>query len=50
MVTDFDADSISVIETSTDEVASSYLIGTKPVRGVVSADNFAHVRQQFRIE
>ena len=39
MVTDFDADSISVIETSTDEVASSYLIGTKPVRGLVSADN-----------
>jgi YVTN family beta-propeller protein len=39
MVVDFDADSISIIETTTDEVASSYLIGTKPARGVVSADN-----------
>ncbi len=39
MVTNFDGDSISIIETTTDEVASSYLIGTKPARGLVSADN-----------
>jgi YVTN family beta-propeller protein len=28
-----------VIETTTDEVGGSYLIGTHPVRGIVTADN-----------
>jgi YVTN family beta-propeller protein len=38
-VTNFDADSVSIIETTNNEVGGSYLIGTKPARGVVSADN-----------
>ena len=32
-------DNISIVETGTNEVGGSYLIGTKPVRGVVTADN-----------
>src|SRR4029077_9704484 len=39
IVCDFDSDSISIIETTTDEVNGSYLIGRHPTRGVVSADN-----------
>ena len=39
MVCNFDSDSISIIETTTDEVSGSYLIGRHPTRGVVSADN-----------
>ena len=39
VVTNFDSDSISIIETSTNEVAGSYLIGTHPARGVVNSDN-----------
>jgi YVTN family beta-propeller protein len=38
-VCNFDSDSISIIETSTDEVSGSYLIGRKPSRAVVNADN-----------
>ena len=30
---------MSIVETTTNEVGGSYLIGTQPVRGVVSADN-----------
>src|SRR5262249_35398255 len=39
IVCNFDSDSISIIETTTDEVNGSYLIGTHPSRGVVSSDN-----------
>jgi YVTN family beta-propeller protein len=38
-VCNFDSDSISIIETTTDEVSGSYLVGTHPARGVVSNDN-----------
>jgi YVTN family beta-propeller protein len=39
IVCNFDSDSVSIIETTTDEVSGSYLIGTHPLRAVVSADN-----------
>jgi YVTN family beta-propeller protein len=39
MVTNFDSNNISIIETSTNEVGGSYLIGTRPARGIVSSDN-----------
>src|SRR5205823_14332681 len=39
VVCNFDSDSISIIETTTDEVSGSYLIGSHPSRGVVTADN-----------
>ena len=39
MVANFDSDSISIIETSTNEVGSSYLIGTHPSRGLVTGDS-----------
>jgi YVTN family beta-propeller protein len=39
MVANFDSDSMSIIETTNNEVGGSYLIGTKPARGVVSEDN-----------
>jgi len=39
IVTNFDADSVSIIETATNEVGGSYLIGTRPARSVVSGDN-----------
>ena len=35
----FDADTISIIETTPNEVSGSYLIGAQPARGVVSLDN-----------
>ena len=35
----FDAGSISMIETTPNEVSGSYLIGDHPTRGVVSLDN-----------
>ena len=35
----FDAGSISIIETAPNEVSGSYLIGSQPTRGVVSLDN-----------
>ena len=35
----FDAGSISIIETTANEVSGSYLIGAQPTRGVVSLDN-----------
>ena len=43
MVCNFDSDSISIIETSTDEVGESHLIGTHPVRGLVTADSRLYV-------
>jgi YVTN family beta-propeller protein len=39
MVCNFDSNNISIIETTTNEVGGSYLIGTRPARGVVTADN-----------
>jgi YVTN family beta-propeller protein len=39
IVCNFDSDSISIIETPTDEVSGSYLIGTHPTRAVISNDN-----------
>jgi len=39
IVCNFDSDNISIIETTTDEVSGSYLIGTHPARALVSADN-----------
>jgi YVTN family beta-propeller protein len=38
-VCNFDSGSVSVIETAANEVGGSYLIGTKPVRGLVTSDN-----------
>jgi len=35
----FEAGSISVIETTANEVSGSYLVGYEPTRGVISADN-----------
>jgi DNA-binding beta-propeller fold protein YncE len=35
----FDAGSISIIETTPNEVSGSYLVGEQPTRGVISADN-----------
>lgn len=35
----FDSDTISEIETSTDDVSGAYIMGSHPVRGLVSADN-----------
>ena len=49
VVCNFDSDSISIIETTTDEVSGSYLIGRHPSRGVVYSGQFASVREQFRI-
>jgi YVTN family beta-propeller protein len=39
MVSDFDADSISIIETGSDEVGSSALVGQHPAHGIVTLDN-----------
>jgi YVTN family beta-propeller protein len=39
IVCNFDSDNISMIETTTNEVGNSYLIGTHPARGVVTADS-----------
>ena len=38
-VCNFESDSVSVIETTPNEVSGSYLIGTKPVQGLVTSDN-----------
>jgi len=38
-VSNFNSDTISELTTSTDEVGGAYLMGTHPVRGLVSADN-----------
>jgi YVTN family beta-propeller protein len=39
MVSNFESDNISIIETANNEVGGSYLIGTRPARGVVTLDN-----------
>jgi YVTN family beta-propeller protein len=38
-VSNFDSNSISEVATSTDDVGGAYLMGSHPVRGLVSADN-----------
>jgi YVTN family beta-propeller protein len=38
-VSNFDSDSISEVVTSTNDVGGAYLMGSHPVRGLVSADN-----------
>jgi YVTN family beta-propeller protein len=38
-VSNFDSDTISELTTSSNEVGGAYLMGTHPVRGLVSADN-----------
>ena len=38
-VSNFDSDTISEIETGTDDVSGAYIMGSHPVRGLVSADN-----------
>jgi YVTN family beta-propeller protein len=39
IVNNFDSDNISVIETATNEVGETYVIGSNPARGLVTADN-----------
>jgi YVTN family beta-propeller protein len=39
MVCNFGSNSISIVETTTNEVGGSYLIGSQPARGTVTADN-----------
>ncbi|MFI5073006.1 MAG: YncE family protein, partial [Terriglobales bacterium] len=39
MVSNFDSSSISIVETTTNEVSGSYLIGQHPARGLVTSDN-----------
>ena len=38
-VSNYESDTISELTTSTNEVGGAYLMGTHPVRGLVSADN-----------
>ena len=38
-VNNFDSNSFSIVEAYTNEVGGSYLIGSNPVRGVVTSDN-----------
>ena len=47
-VANFDSDSISEIVTSTDDVTSSYLMGSHPVTCLVSADNSLLYVSNFR--
>jgi YVTN family beta-propeller protein len=47
-VSNFDSDSISEIVTSTDDVGGAYLMGSHPVRGLVSSDNSLLFVSNFR--
>jgi YVTN family beta-propeller protein len=47
-VSNFDSDSISEIETSTDDVSGTYLMGSHPVHGLVSPDNSLLYVSNFR--
>ena len=38
-VSNYDSDTISELTTSSNEVGGAYLVGARPVRGLVSADN-----------
>jgi YVTN family beta-propeller protein len=47
-VSNFDSDTISEIETSTNEVSGAYLMGSHPVRGIVNDDNSLLYVSNFR--
>ena len=47
-VSNFDSDSISEIETTTDDVSGAYLMGPQPVHGLVSPDNSLLYVSNFR--
>ncbi len=47
-VSNFDSNSISEIVTSTDDVGGAYLMGSHPVRGLVTADNSTLYVSNFR--
>lgn len=47
-VANFDSDSISEVETSTNDVSGAYLMGSHPVHGLVSADNSLLYVSNFR--
>jgi YVTN family beta-propeller protein len=47
-VSNFDSDSISEVETRTNDVAGAYLMGSHPVHGLVSADNSLLYVSNFR--
>jgi YVTN family beta-propeller protein len=47
-VSNFDSDSISQIETRTNDVTGAYLMGSHPVHGLVSADNSLLYVSNFR--
>ena len=47
-VSNFDSNSISEIETSTNDVSGAYLMGSHPVHGLVSADNSLLFVSNFR--
>jgi YVTN family beta-propeller protein len=46
-VSNFDSDSISEVVTSRDEVGGAYLMGSHPVRGLVTADNLLLYESNF---
>jgi YVTN family beta-propeller protein len=47
-VSNFDSDSISEVITSTDDVGGAYVMGSNPIRGVVSEDNAVLYEANFR--
>jgi YVTN family beta-propeller protein len=47
-VSNFDSNSISEVETSTNDVSGAYLMGSNPVRGLVSGDNSLLYVSNFR--
>ena len=47
-VSNFDADSVSEVITSTNDVVGAYLMGSNPVRGIVSDDNSLLYESNFR--
>jgi DNA-binding beta-propeller fold protein YncE len=47
-VSNFDSDSISEVATGTNDVGGAYLMGSHPVRGLVSADNSLLYESNFR--
>lgn len=47
-VSNFDSDSISEVETRTDDVSGAYLMGSHPVHSMVSADNSLLYVSNFR--
>jgi YVTN family beta-propeller protein len=47
-VSNFDSDSISEVVTGTDDVGGAYMMGSRPVRGLVSIDNSLLYVSNFR--